>query len=516
MLKSGFEGPFAVAAGRQREFKAAIHRNSSNPSNYSINTPSITVSVLNLMDLRIRPTRCQVDCHACLANASSGNIARDETRSANRQFDTIGRFAMTSFRFFHAADIHLDSPLTGLAGIEGRVAERIRSAPRAAFDALVERAIQDQVDFFVIAGDLYDGTWRDFKTGLFLAEQMGRLNQAGIPVFVLHGNHDAESQITRPLALPDNVRVFSTRKAQTFQLDKLTVALHGQSFREKAMTDNVVPDYPAPVKGAFNIGVLHTALGGMGDHANYAPCSLPELVAKGYDYWALGHVHRGQVLNELPHVVFPGNLQGRHVREAGPKGACLVTVEVGEVVEVAALTFDVVRWAVLDVDVAAAGSTVDVVDLMRQALAQGVVSADGRLLSARIVLQGRTELHSQLVTDVENLTAEARAAALGLGDEVAWVERVAVRTTPVADTAALAGREDTLGDLQRMLKEAIADEELLGQLKTNIGELIGKLPHKLRDGCEDEVLGAAVNGDYAALIGQVTPYLNARLTAEDG
>ena len=234
---------------------------------------------------------------------------------------------MTSFRFLHAADIHLDSPLIGLANVEGRVAERIRTAPRAAFEALVERAIEDDVDFLVIAGDLYDGTWRDYKTGLFFAEQMGRLNQARIPVYVLHGNHDAESQITKPLVLPDNVSVFGTRKAETFRIDELNVALHGQSFREKAVIDNLVPDYPAPVDGAFNIGVLHTALGGMGDHANYAPCSVPELVAKGYDYWALGHVHQGQVLNERPHVVFPGNLQGRHVRETGPKGACLVTVD---------------------------------------------------------------------------------------------------------------------------------------------------------------------------------------------
>ena len=423
---------------------------------------------------------------------------------------------MNSFRFLHAADIHLDSPLIGLASVESRVAERIRTAPRAAFEALVERAIEDEVDFLVIAGDLYDGTWRDYKTGLFFAEQMGRLNQARIPTYVLHGNHDAESQITRPLSLPDNVSVFGTRKAETFQIEELNVALHGQSFREKAVLDNLVPDYLAPVDGAFNIGVLHTALGGMGDHANYAPCSLQELVAKGYEYWALGHVHQRQVLNERPHVVFPGNLQGRHVREAGPKGACLVTVETGEVVEVAALTCDVVRWAVLDVDVAAAGSTADVIDLIRQTLAQTAASADGRLLSARIVLQGRTELHGQLVADIENLTAEARAAALGLGDEVAWVERVAVRTMPMADTAVLAAREDTLGDLQRMLKEAVADDELLGLLKADIGELIGKLPHKLRDGCDDEVLGAAVAGDYAALIGQVTPYLNARLTAEDG
>ncbi len=372
------------------------------------------------------------------------------------------------------------------------------------------------MDFLIIAGDLYDGSWRDYKTGLYFAEQMGLLNQAGIRVFVLHGNHDAESQITKPLKLPENVRVFGTSHAETFQIDDLDVALHGHSFPEKSVTDNLVPGYPMPIQGAFNIGVLHTALGGMGNHANYAPCHLDELLAKGYDYWALGHVHQRAVLNERPHVVFPGNLQGRHVRETGPKGASLVTVEDGEVVDVAALTLDVVRWAVLDVDVAAASNTADVVDLIGEALSQAAGGADGRLLSVRIVLQGSTELHSRLVTDVEYLLADARATAVGLGDQVAWVERVVVRTIPVVDTAAIAASEDTLGDLQRMLMEAVEDKELLEQLKADIGLLIGKLPHELRTISEDEVLSAAIENDYSALVERVTPYLNAQLTAEGG
>lgn len=422
---------------------------------------------------------------------------------------------MTNFSFFHAADIHLDSPLTGLADIEGRVAERIRSAPRAAFEALVEEGIEVGVDFFVIAGDLYDGTWRDYKTGLFFAEQMGRLYKADIPVYVLHGNHDAESQITRPLTLPDNVHVFGARTAQTFKHEKLNVALHGQSFREKAVTENLVPGYPAPVTGAFNVGVLHTALEGMSDHATYAPCKLSELLAKGYDYWALGHVHKRQVLNERPHVVFPGNLQGRHVREAGPKGASLVTVENGEIVDVSAQTFDVVRWAVLDIDVTAAGSIVEVTDLMRKNLVHEVESTGGRLLSARFVLRGTTELHNQLVADVDYLAAQARAKALGLGDDVAWVEKVLVQTTSEVDAAALATREDTIGELQRMLMEATTDDDLIGQIKTHIGGLINALPHQLRDECEDIVLSAAVDGNYAALVEQVIPYLNARLVAEE-
>ena len=420
---------------------------------------------------------------------------------------------MGTFRFLHAADIHLDSPLTGLAGVGGFAVERIRAAPRAAFETLIQRAIDDNVDFLIIAGDLYDGTWRDFNTGLYFAAQMGLLRKAGIPAYILHGNHDAESQITRPLTLPENVSVFRARSAQTFRLDELNVALHGQSFRDKAVTDNLVPHYPAPIKGAFNIGVLHTALGGIGPHANYAPCTLPELIAKGYDYWALGHVHQQQVLNEKPHVVFPGNLQGRHVRETGPKGAYLVTVEDGDVVDVVPLAFDVVRWAVLDVDVARAGTTADIVDLMRAALEEAAVVCEGRLLAARIKLIGRTDLHSRLVTDIEMLTAEARSVALGLGDEVAWVEKVSVETMPEADAAPLVGREDTLGDLQRMLKEAAADDELIVQLKADIGELVSKMPSEVRDEVDDAILGAAVASNYSALIELVTPYLNARLIA---
>ena len=418
----------------------------------------------------------------------------------------------TVFQFLHAADIHLDSPLIGLAGVEGRVAERIRSAPRAAFEALVERAIEDEVDFLVIAGDLYDGTWRDYKTGLFFAEQMGRLNQARIPVYLLHGNHDAESQITKPLVLPENVSVFGTRKAETFRIEELNVALHGQSFRERAVTDNLVPDYPAPIAGAFNIGVLHTALGGMGEHANYAPCSVPELLAKGYDYWALGHVHQKRVLNERPHIVFPGNLQGRHVRETGPKGAFLVTVEEGEVVAFAPLELDVVRWSVMDVDVTAAGNMGDVINLMRDALAQEAHEADGRLLAARILLQGQTPLHNQLIASAQELTAEARSAALGLGEDVAWTERVTVWTSPVADSTESAAWADTFGDLQYMLGEARSDSELLMELQRDIGKLIRRLPHELRDTSEDEVFAAAAAGDFAGLVERVTPYLNARLT----
>ena len=424
---------------------------------------------------------------------------------------------MASFRFLHAADIHLDSPLKGLAGQEGNAAERVRTATRQALVQLVGFAIEEKVDFLIIAGDLYDGDWRDYKTGLFFVGQMGQLNKAGISVYLLHGNHDAESQITKRLELPDNVHVFGARKPESFELGALNVALHGQSFRQRDVTDNLVLDYPAPVSSAFNIGVLHTGLGGMGGHANYAPCSLDDLVNKGYDYWALGHVHQAAMLQERPPVIFPGNLQGRHVRETGAKGACLVTVEDNEIAELVSVPCDVVRWAVLSVPLSDAESIGDVTDRVRSALESAVANeADGRLLACRIVLEGRTEVHEQLVASEDQVLAEARASALGLGDDVAWVEKVVIATEAVVDPQTLAQREDAIGELQRMLQDAGSDDELVAQIAGDIGELVRRLPHEVRADVEDPVLKSAVEGDYAALIDTVAPYLSARLIAQEG
>jgi DNA repair protein SbcD/Mre11 len=422
-----------------------------------------------------------------------------------------------TFRFLHAADIHLDSPLRGLTGQEGSAAERIRSATREAFELLVGRAIAERVAFVVIAGDLYDGDWRDYRTGLFFAAQMGRLNASGIPVFLLHGNHDAQSQITRKLELPDNVRVFSARAPETFRLEDIDVALHGQSFSQREIRDNLVPGYPGPVAGVFNIGVLHTGLGGMGGHENYAPCALAELVAKGYAYWALGHVHQFQILHRQPHVVFPGNLQGRHIRETGAKGAALVSVENGEVSEVAMIPSDVVRWSLVPVAVDAAASLPEVLERIRAGLEEGVAGqAEGRLLACRLVLQGRAPMHGQLVGAEEYLLAEARAIALGLGADQAWVERVKVVTEPEMDARTLAARTDALGELHRMLGEAGGDPDLLAQLGEDPGQMLLRLPHEVRTDAEaDSVLKAALEGDQQALVAGVLPYLSSRLTMEE-
>lgn len=416
----------------------------------------------------------------------------------------------------HAADIHLDSPLRGLTGHEGHAVERIRSATRDAFDQLVTFAIDEDVAFLIIAGDLYDGDWRDYNTGLFFAGQMGRLNAQGIPVYLLHGNHDAASQITKRLELPANVHVFGSAKPETFAMEELDVALHGQSFSQRDVTENLSLAYPLPVSGSFNIGVLHTALAGRAGHESYAPCSSEDLVNKGYDYWALGHVHQAEVVREHPHIVFPGNLQGRHRRETGAKGANLITVDDGQVTALTAIPFDVVRWSYVPVDMKDANSFGAALDQIGDALEGAVANeADGRLLVCRIALEGQTEIHQQLIASADQLLVEARASALGLGNEVAWVEKVVTLTTSLIDPQAQLEREDAIGELQRMLPSAHTDEELLAQLESDIGELVRKLPHEVRDDIDDDLLKAALNGEYVQLMTDVMPFLTARLTAEE-
>ncbi|SLN75700.1 metallophosphoesterase family protein [Oceanibacterium hippocampi] len=419
-----------------------------------------------------------------------------------------------SFRFLHAADVHLDSPLRGLSRLEGIAVERIRTATRAALSRMVSIAIEEAVAFVVIAGDLYDGDWRDFRTGLFFAAEMGRLNEAGIAVYLLHGNHDAESQITRQLTLPANVHVFDTRRPQSFRHGGLDVALHGQSFATRDVTDNLALDYPAPDAGLFNIGVLHTGLGGMGGHANYAPCAIQDLENRGYDYWALGHVHQAAVLREKPHVVFPGNLQGRHIRETGPKGAMLVSVEDGEVSSLETVPCDTVRWALVPVAVDGASSFGAVLDRIGRALDEAVrAAADGRLLACRVVLGGRTEAHPELIVAGEKLLTEAQALALGLGNEVAWVEKVMIETATVQ---APVERADAIGELRSMLEAGVASGELPTLLGDDLRDFMRALPHDLRAGTEDPVLRAILDDDPGALIREIGPYLAARLAEGEG
>ena len=418
-------------------------------------------------------------------------------------------------KFIHTADIHLDSPLRGLSSYPDAPAERLRTATRDAFHNLVSSAIDEQVDFMVIAGDVYDGDWKDFNTGLFFVRQMGRLRQAGIRVYVLYGNHDAESEMTRGLNLPDNVSVFQSRKADTFRMDDLKVALHGRSFKVAATTENLLPGYPEPVAGWFNLGVLHTALEGHSEHAKYAPCSVAELQAKGYQYWALGHVHEHWIQRGDTTIAYPGNLQGRHIRELGARGALLITVDDGEITEVDRLKVDVLRWHALEIDISAAADLRSAVRLAGQAMEQmlGVTPA-GLPLAVRVVFKGPSAAHAELVVDEGQLRQEVIAQAVALDADRIWIEKV--RVASQALTTDPSPQEDeaqgALAELESLALSAQHDPDFIRSLQADWQALLEKLPHDVLQAAPDlSSLRLDPLAQLSDRIRQATPLLMARV-----
>jgi DNA repair exonuclease SbcCD nuclease subunit len=413
------------------------------------------------------------------------------------------------FKFLHAADLHLDSPLRGLAAYEGAPVEALRGATRRAFDALVDLALDEQAAFVLLAGDIYDGDWKDYSTGLYFLKQMLRLREAGIRVYLIAGNHDAESQITRSLRFPDNVRALATRKPETVRDETLGVAVHGQGFASRAVTEDLAANYPAPIGGMLNIGLLHTMLAGREGHQPYAPTTLQRLVDRRYDYWALGHVHQRAVLSTEPWVVYPGNLQGRHAREPGEKGATLVTVDGGRITGVEHRALDVLRWDIAAIGAAGAASGAEVIERVRTAVATRAAARDGRFLALRVEVSGPCRAHEELAARPEDWVAQVRAAALDAGGGDVWIEKVRLQTSTEAKLEELLLRDDAIADLLRSIDGLQLDPAALQACGELFAELQSKLPADLRGG--DDPLDLRAPAFLGEALGDVRQLLVTRL-----
>ena len=385
-------------------------------------------------------------------------------------------------KFIHCADIHLDSPLHRLEAYDGAPVDQIRQASRRALENLVDLAVGEAVDFVLIAGDLFDGTWKDYHTGLYFISQVTTLKDAGIDVFIISGNHDAAGRMTRTLPYPENVHVFSHRKPETHTLNDLKVAVHGQSFGEAAVSDNLAANYPEPLAGFFNIGLLHTSLTGREGHENYAPCTVADLENRGYDYWALGHVHQFEIVAEDPPVVFPGCIQGRHIKESGARGCVLVTAEAGALPQVVHHPLDVIRWELLTVDLGGVVTRRESLVHFKDALETRISRNEPHAVIARVVFTGETEAHGRITGDPQHWTESVRSTALAHFGNRAWIEKVSVRTTPKTRGGHSAADPGPLLELEQLVEDLKADDGSLLALGDSLAGLFRKLPAEYRQG----------------------------------
>lgn len=410
----------------------------------------------------------------------------------------------TDLTFIHAADIHLDSPLHGLVRKDETFSKLVRGATRKAFANVVDLAIEEGAAFVVIAGDLYDGAWKDQSTGQFAIAQLSRLARAGIRSVIAFGNHDAESRVTRHLTAPEGVYKLKSAKCETIRFEDLGVAIHGRSYKEAATTENIGATYCPPVPGLLNIALLHTALDGHEGHANYAPCSLGELQAAGHDYWALGHVHEFAVRSEYPHIIFPGNTQGRHVRETGPKGAVVVRVEEGAIAHCELRATDEVRWAHARVAAAGARDPNEALEAIKAELRPAVLDAGGRPIAARITLNVDATLAQRVRADLPWFEAEVRAHAAAVSDTL-WIERLKLEAVDAAPAVGLPP------ELRELLEQALGDPECAEAIKEAVAPLAGKLPSDVGDADTTPLLALARAGQGDALARAARDLIEARL-----
>ncbi|MCD7034846.1 metallophosphoesterase [Metabacillus sp. GX 13764] len=240
--------------------------------------------------------------------------------------EKVGMF-MQHIKFLHAADLHLDSPFKGLSQLPASVFQRLKNSTFEAFSNLAELAIKEQVDFVLLAGDLYDGEDRSLKAQLKIRNECLKMKEHGIQVYMIHGNHDHLSGAWIEMEWPDNVYIFPGEETVSVSFVKNGVhaaQIYGRSYPERAVLANIAQDYSKTADAGYHIAMLHGSAEGAPDHDPYAPFQLKELLDKDFDYWALGHIHKRQVLNHEPPVIYPGNIQGRSRKETGEKGCYLV------------------------------------------------------------------------------------------------------------------------------------------------------------------------------------------------
>lgn len=384
-----------------------------------------------------------------------------------------------AFRFVHTADIHLDSPLRSLSLRNASLAELIGDSTRQALVAIVDLCIAEQVDALIIAGDLYDGDQTSMKTARFLASQMQRLAEAGIAVYTIRGNHDALSRITQELILPPSVKVYSER-AEAVEVEKggLGIAIHGLSFARPQAPEGLLPKYRAPLPDRINIGIMHTSLAGAARHDVYAPCSLADLQASGFDYWALGHIHQRSQHTGRSAVVMPGMPQGRDINEAGPKSVSLVTVHDDRRITIEERFTSLAEFARVAVDLSATTTWFDAVEAIEQTVAEARGSATSDHLVVRLSLSGTTPLSWRLRRDRDLLLAEAEQRAEGLGR--AWIEKIDIATEAPGEATGQPSA-DPLIELGALMRDDVSRRHALrDEIRQMIKDLRGELPPESR------------------------------------
>ena len=387
--------------------------------------------------------------------------------------------------FIHAADLHLDAPFSGIGADDPRVGRALAEATYEAWRAVVDLAIERNVEFVIVAGDAYNAAERSPRARYRFREQLIRLDDAGISAFIVHGNHDPLQGSASSQALPPSAHVFragSVERVEAVRDGDFVCAIYGRSFGKRAETTDFTPGYRRESGDTVAIGVLHANVGSIPEYDPYAPCTLEGLRARGLDYWALGHIHKFEVVSQDPWAVYAGSPQGLNPKETGEHGACVVEVGALGVTSFEHVPLSGIRWRHATVDVTQADDIDEVHELLTRACDEVRAEADGAPAIARMTLVGRTKAHHQIVrrATFDELVEDVRLEEIST-DPWVWLDKVTDRTQPALDVDAIRAGSNFGSELVRIVDGLLADEESAGRLLDEVAapvveKLVGYTP----------------------------------------
>lgn len=359
------------------------------------------------------------------------------------------------FSFVHCADLHLGEPFQGLRpGDKGPWTEAIGKATFAAFEKVVDIAVNAHADALLITGDVYNSSHHSLAAQMAFARELYRAAQQGIQIFIVHGNHDSGEAWRADIPLPPSVHIFSSESVEAVPLmidGELAATIYGISYGTRHITENLAVQFQRKENDGFAIAMLHTDMGGEG--SPYAPCSLDDLKRTKMDYWALGHVHTRKIVNQTPYVVYPGNTQGLDLTEAGPKGCYLVDVGAYGTVTLKFMETDAVRWLDMPIDIS---DYSDQEALLREIMRQRAALKEltGRPNIARLILRGRGPLHRAVASESgREFILQALNEKEQFRHIFTYFSRIKDETKPALDLKERRQLPDVMGDYLRAYDE---------------------------------------------------------------
>ena len=373
-------------------------------------------------------------------------------------------------KFIHCADLHLDSPFQGLTTKEPLLADRFKHSTNEAFVKIIDLCLAEKVDFLTIGGDTFDGADRSLCAQILLRDQFEKLHKANIPVIIVAGNHDPLSDWLTEIQYPENVHLLAGNKVEQVPIEKngkIITTLFGISYKVREVAENLSLKFQAKEKDTISIGLLHANVGSRKEHASYAPCSINDLKAANIDLWLLGHIHTPEVICKDPLMLYPGNIQGRHINEDGPRGCYFIKVDSSRKISYEFKPVQNILWKQEEINIKNIMTAIELADLLSDKCEEELskLTNDEKGIVIRWRLTGSSPLYHELtMTNKIEETIEILVERFFNQIPFIFPESIRLSIKPERKKEDYLNQENFIGDFLRLAGNVENDDQMKNEL----------------------------------------------------